>query len=78
MIIDLEAMENRIAHKVAALLERSIGDDVLTLESAAELLKCHPNTLSEWAKAGHVPARRLGSSWRFRRSALLDHIWGGN
>lgn len=74
MIIDLAAMEERIAQRVAQLLEQSIGDDVLTTEQAAELLQVHVNTVRQYAKDGMLPAHKYGDQWRFRRSALLNHV----
>lgn len=74
MIIDLEAMENRIADKVALRLERSIGDDILDTDGAACLLKMSSNNVLLLAGRGQIPARKVGGVWRFRRSALLNHI----
>lgn len=68
------ALADLIAAKVAARLEQSIGDDILTVEQAAALLKIHRNTVTQYARDGHIPAVRLGDSWRFRRSALLNHV----
>lgn len=77
MIIDLSAMEERIAQRVAQLLEQSIGDDVLTTEQAAELLKLPPKMVRHYAKDGTLPAQKYGNQWRFRRSALLNHVTSG-
>lgn len=74
MIFDADAMAELIAEKVARRLEESLGDDVLTTEEAARLLKLHPVTVSDMAAKGVLPARKLGRDWRFRRSALLAHI----
>ncbi|WP_412030202.1 helix-turn-helix domain-containing protein [Deinococcus yunweiensis] len=63
-----------IAREVALLLEQSIGDDVLTTAQAAQFLQIHPNTVLELAAQGEIPGRKLGRDWRFRRSALLDHV----
>jgi excisionase family DNA binding protein len=45
---------------------------VLTLKDAAELLKCHPSTLYRLAKRGTIPAFRLGGTWRFAESHLIE------
>ncbi len=43
---------------------------VMTMGEAAAYLHCHPTTLYRLAKAGKVPAFRLGGSWRFLRSEI--------
>lgn len=68
------ALADLIAAKVAARLEQSIGDDILTVQQAADLLKFHPTTVTRWAKDGTIPSCRIGSDLRFRRSALLNHV----
>ena len=37
---------------------------------AATLLSIHPKTLQKMARAGTIPAYRLGDLWRFRASTL--------
>jgi excisionase family DNA binding protein len=44
--------------------------DVMLLPEAAAFLRCHPETLKKMCKTGGVPHRRVGSGWRFSRSAL--------
>jgi len=44
--------------------------DVMLLPEAAAFLRCHPETLKKICKTGGVPHRRVGSGWRFSRSAL--------
>jgi excisionase family DNA binding protein len=48
--------------------------DVLTLAEAAALLRCHPVTAKRLAILGSIPARKLGSLWRFSRQRLLDWV----
>jgi excisionase family DNA binding protein len=53
--------------------------DVLTLSEAAELLRVEAGELEQLASRSEVPARRIGSSWRFNRDALLAWVngdWG--
>ena len=35
-------------------------DELLTLKEAADLLRCHPNTLRNWDNKGILAAIRLG------------------
>ena len=53
-----------------SVYEWPFNSDVLTLVQAADLLHCHPKTLRIMAKSGKVPAKRVGSLWRFYRPAL--------
>lgn len=53
-------------------------DPVLTLAEAAQILKCHPETLRARAKAGEVPARSGLGGWRFSRDALLEWLSRGD
>ena len=52
---------------------------MLTLSEAAELLRIDANELEQIALRNEVPARRIGSSLRFNREALLAWVngdWG--
>lgn len=46
---------------------------LLTLREAAEILKCHPNTLRNWDRKGILRAVRIGERGdrRFRREDVL-------
>ena len=43
---------------------------VMTSTEAAEYLKMHVKTVCRLAKEGKIPARKVGSEWRFLRSVL--------
>lgn len=43
---------------------------VMTSVEAAEYLKMHVKTVCRLAKDGKIPARKVGSEWRFLRSVL--------
>ena len=55
---------------------QSTDQDVMTLEEAAEYLKCHPVTLKRRAVVLRIPHKRLGSLWRFYRPALESWMRG--
>jgi excisionase family DNA binding protein len=48
-----------------------VGEEILTTQEVADLLKLHPKTVNKLAKSGRVPAYRIGRQWRFRRSEIL-------
>lgn len=45
-------------------------EPLIDCDPAAELLGIHPKTLREKAKAGEIPAMRIGTRWKFRASVL--------
>jgi excisionase family DNA binding protein len=49
---------------------------VLTLQEAALILKCHPKTLRLMAMEGKIPSQRVGKLWRFSRTKLQKWLDG--
>ena len=47
---------------------------LLTTEEAAALLKIDPLTLQRLARAGQIPALKIGKLWRFSKSALDEWL----
>ena len=45
-------------------------DTFLTAEQAAELLRLHVKRIQALARAGRIPATRVGRKWLFSRAAL--------
>jgi len=45
-------------------------EPLLDSSEAAILLNIHPKTLQKMARAGTIPAYRIGDLWRFRASTL--------
>lgn len=45
-------------------------DQILTVPMLAEYLLCHPSTIYRLLKNRRIPGFRVGSDWRFRRSAI--------
>ena len=43
---------------------------VMTSVEAAQYLKMHVKTVCRLAKEGKIPAKKVGSEWRFLRSVL--------
>ena len=46
------------------------SDVVMTSVEAAEYLKMHVKTVCRLAKERKIPAKKVGSEWRFLRSVL--------
>ena len=49
-------------------------NDVLTVSEVAEYLRVNPQTVYRKAKAGELPAVRIGRAIRFRREELEEWI----
>ncbi len=47
-----------------------MAQDVMTAEQAAEFLQTSRDTVLRKARAGTLPAAKLGREWRFRRADL--------
>ena len=59
------------------LTHSSQGDDVLTLDEAARLLKLPVEAVRARAEEGGLPGRRFGREWRFARLAVLAWLTNG-
>jgi len=54
-----------------------VGDDVLTLDEVARLLKVPAEAVRARAEEGELPGRRFGKEWRFARMAVLAWLTSG-
>jgi excisionase family DNA binding protein len=50
--------------------------DIMTVSTLAAYLQCHQSTVYRLLKEGRLPAFKLGSDWRFRRSEIERWIAG--
>lgn len=48
----------------------AIGERLLTLKEAAEVLRLNPRTLREYIHRGEIDCRVIGGRYRFRRADL--------
>jgi len=51
-------------------------NDLITLNEACKILKCHPNTLRRWDKKGVLKAVRFGKRGdrKYRKKTIQDFI----
>ena len=54
-----------------------VGDEVLTLDEVAKLLKVPVDAVRSRAEEGELPGRRFGKDWRFARVAVLAWLKNG-
>lgn len=47
-----------------------MDDQILTLEEVSKYLKLHKATIYKMARAGKIPASRVGKVWRFKRAKI--------
>jgi excisionase family DNA binding protein len=47
-----------------------IGEKLLTIREAAEVLRLNPRTVREYVQSGEIEGRIIGGRWRFRRADL--------
>jgi excisionase family DNA binding protein len=48
--------------------------EILTTEQAAEYLQLSVETVKRKARAGRIPAAKIGREWRFSRRQLLEWV----
>ncbi len=60
--------------KCDSQLVNTMESKTLDLKQAADLLNVHWQTLREMAKAGEIPGAKIGRSWVFVESDLLEFI----
>ena len=60
----------------ATIAGSSAGPEVLTLQEAASLLRVSPKDVEQLARQQRVPGRRIGTQWRFSRTALVAWLAG--
>lgn len=51
-------------------LPSPIGEKLLTLREAAEVLRLSTRTLRNYVKSGEIQGKIIGNRWRFRREDL--------
>ncbi len=50
-------------------------DEIMTPSQVAELLKIHVKTVYKLAREGVIVGNRIGRSWRFSKSHILDLLF---
>ena len=45
-------------------------DDILTIEEVAKYLRVSDRTVYDWAQNGEIPAGKIGTVWRFKKSEV--------
>lgn len=68
----------RISNKnINKVLEKGIfkmEDDILTIEEVAKYLRVSDRTVYDWAQKGEIPAGKIGTVWRFKKSEVENWV----
>lgn len=51
-----------------------IEDEILTIDEIAKYLRISERTLYDWAQKGEIPAGKIGTVWRFKRSEVEQWV----
>ena len=51
-----------------------IEDSILTIEEVAKYLRVSERTVYDWAQKGDIPAGKLGTVWRFKKSEIEQWV----
>jgi PTS system nitrogen regulatory IIA component len=51
-----------------------IDEDILTIEEVAKYLRVSERTVYDWAQKGEIPAGKIGTVWRFKKSEIEEWV----
>ena len=51
-----------------------LEDTILTIEEVAQYLRVSERTVYEWAQKGEIPAGKIGTVWRFKKSEIMRWV----
>lgn len=49
-------------------------DDILTIEEVAKYLRVSDRTVYDWAQKGEIPAGKIGTVWRFKKTEVENWV----
>ena len=49
-------------------------EDILTIEEVARYLRVSDRTVYDWAQKGEIPAGKIGTVWRFKKSEIENWV----
>ena len=51
-----------------------MDEDILTIEEVARYLRVSDRTVYDWAQKGEIPAGKIGTVWRFKKSEIYRWV----
>jgi excisionase family DNA binding protein len=73
---EIDALADRVAERVAALMSRPSDDALIDVHAVAELLGCSVPTVERLTKSGELPSVKIGRLRRYHRSVVLNRKGG--
>jgi excisionase family DNA binding protein len=52
----------------------AVSDDILTIKEISDYLKVSEKTIYRMVSRGEIPAFKMGTTWRFQKSAIEEWI----
>lgn len=52
----------------------TMADDILTIEEVAKYLRVSDRTVYDWAQKGEIPAGKIGTVWRFKKTEVENWV----
>jgi len=49
-------------------------NDIITIEEVAQYLRVSERTVYDWAQKGEIPAGKIGTAWRFKKSDIINWV----
>ena len=51
-----------------------MSEDILTIEEVAKYLRVSERTVYDWAQKGEIPAGKIGTVWRFKKTEIENWV----
>ena len=51
-----------------------MDEDIITIEEVAKYLRVSDRTVYDWAQKGEIPAGKIGTVWRFKKSDIINWV----
>jgi excisionase family DNA binding protein len=76
VVMSAEELQKLVRETWSEARKAHVPKEVLTVSEAAELLDLNPKTVLKYINEHALPAHRMGTEWRFRRSEILEWLDG--
>jgi len=55
-------------------MQKDNNKEIMTVKEVADYLNIHPLTVQKYARAGKIPAFKIGTDWRFHKEYIEKWI----
>ena len=67
-------MQNNVKFSNKSIRKTKMDGDILTIEEVAKYLRVSERTVYDWAQKGEIPAGKIGTVWRFKKSEVENWV----